>query len=197
MLVGVIGWITTSSGSDGTDPEPIVVADVPPTAPPATTGATPSTSAPETAGASGTSATAPAVATSPSTVAVSTSTSTTTTTAPAPDPALAVRFVEEFAGAIARGDDGFLFDRLHPVVLELYTVEACRAAIDEQILAMEDYRVRGPGWVETQTFTVGAGRVDYEVVQLPVSFVFQGQPFDAEASFAAVDGEMRWFTRCE
>ena len=35
-----------------------------------------------------------------------------------------------------------------------------------------------------------------EVFTVPVAFEFQGQTFEATATFAAVDGRMHWFTEC-
>ncbi len=108
-------------------------------------------------------------------------------------------FIEAFAAALERGDVDFLFDRLHPVVLELKDAGVCRAYIEQEFLQIRDYRlvgsVEGPF---PRTFS-GAGE-SYDVPELyeaEVAFLFQGQAFEATAALAPVEGAMHWFTECE
>ena len=115
-----------------------------------------------------------------------------------PTPETVEEFVDSYAAAIAAGDVGFLFDRLHPAAVGGFGADLCRAWIDGEILALGDYRLTGAveGPLE-QSFTTPAGTGLIEnAFRAPVSFVFQGQEFDAFAGFALVDGEMRWLGQC-
>lgn len=145
-----------------------------------------------------------APSTSPTTSATTTevpSTSSTTepptTTAPTTSTTIPVdaiaTFVTEFAALIDAGDADVLFDRLHPAVLEAQDADLCRAFIEREILELRDYRLTGDitGPVAT-TF----GSMTVEMYTAPVAFTFQGTAFDGSASFALLDGEVRWFATC-
>lgn len=123
--------------------------------------------------------------------ATTTQAATTTTAVDAGTAVLA--FFELQVAAIESGDVDFLLSSLHPIVTDLYTAELCRSFIEREILALGDYQatgqVTGP---QSQTFETGTA----DVYSLPTSFTFQGGSFDATATFAFLDGEVRWFTQC-
>lgn len=179
-LVGIVGGL--SSGGDD-----------------AVAGETSTTTSSLAAPATGAPSTAPSTTSAPVTSTNTTTTTTTTlprttTTEPPVDPAVAVAaYIEDFAAAIAAGDVDALFDRLHPTVLETFDEPLCRAFIEREILQLVNYRqvgdVTGP---ETRQFAGTA--VDFFLA--PITFTFQGAPFEDEGGFAFVDDEVRWFTTC-
>lgn len=146
--------------------------------------------------------TLPAISTSPvgsSTTQTSTTAAPPTTTSTTTAPTETVEeFVIAFAAAIASGDVDFLINRLHPAVVGGFGPALCRTWIETEILELVDYQVTGPAvGPRTQTFTTPAGTGTIEdAFSAPVSFVFQGQKFDAGGDFALVDGEMRWMGQC-
>lgn len=122
----------------------------------------------------------------------------TASSAPSPSPSASVAQVEEFfdeyVAAIDRGDVDFLFERLHPIVLDQPSADRCRGFIEREILALDDYRttgeVTGPAPEDV------AGNTVDEFFSVPVAFEFQGQSFESVAAFAPVEGEIRWFAEC-
>lgn len=180
-VIGLFGLI-----NDSADGEPV-----------AATAAAPSTSAPSTSASAATVAptTEPPETTAPTTSAAPANTTaavTITTTTP-PDQTVE-DFFPDFVAAIESGDVDFLLARLHPVVLEQPNADRCRTFIEREILALGNYTLTGD--VTGPVSQNVAGTTVAAVYSAPVSFVFQGQSFDGTATFAAVDGEMRWFTEC-
>lgn len=121
---------------------------------------------------------------------------------PTPTPEPAAETVEEFVvlfdEALAAGDLDFLYDRLHPVALEVGGIDGCRAYVDDQFAAASDLVlsgvVTGPNEVLKQT-TDGSIAVPDEFTA-EVTLTFQGQDFEIVAEYALVDGEMRWLSSC-
>lgn len=144
-----------------------------------------------------TTTTLPVTLTSPVGSSTTTAPPTTTSTTTAPTETVE-EFVIAFAAAIASGDVDFLVNRLHPAVVGGFGSALCRTWIETEILELVDYQVTGPTvGPHAQTFTTpaGTGTIE-EAFSAPVSFVFQGQKFDAEGDFALVDSEMRWMGQC-
>jgi len=110
------------------------------------------------------------------------------------DDAAVTGFFEAYVAAIDAGEVDFLYDTLHPLVLDQPTADLCRAFIEREILALGNYRTNGDiGEPVSQDV---AGTTVPELYTIPVAFEFQGQTFEGTATFAPVDGEMRWFTTC-
>ena len=136
----------------------------------------------------------------PTTTTTTTVAETTTTTATSSatttnvdEKTLVEEFIPMYRIAIQLENVDFLFDRLHPEVLNLSTPELCRDFIEREILALQEYQQIGP--VEgPEVRDLGSGLES--VYTVPVSFIFQGTSFEATASYAVVDGEVRWFTEC-
>jgi hypothetical protein len=103
-------------------------------------------------------------------------------------------FIADFAAAIAAADVAFLYDRLHPLVPQTFGEEACRAFLEREVLALQQYRLAGA--VAGPETGLVAGVEVPDLFRVPVAFTYQGQLFEAEAVVALVDGEMRWFTEC-
>lgn len=156
----------------------------------------PTSAAVATTGESAVTSEAPPATTAPeSTTASST---TTTTTEPSEPDETVEEFADAFARALQNGDSGFVFRRLHPVVLERHDEQLCRDYVEREVMQIEDYRLTGPPTGPTPaTFNAPNGEVSVdELWRAPVSFTFQGQPVDTEGAFAVVDGQMHWFTDC-
>ena len=178
ILAGLIGLLTQSDDGSATTSSTADAAPVGPATASTTTAVRQSTSAVATTG--------EATTTAPTTAAPTTVTST---------PAQTVdEFFIDYVTAIEARNVDFLYDRLHPVVLEQPTADLCRAFIEREILALGDYRATGTvtGPLEHEV----AGTLVTDFHSLPVAFEFQGQTFDGTATFAPVDGQMHWFTEC-
>lgn len=147
------------------------------------------------------------VAASPTTAATTTTTTqpttTTTTTAPTTTvitspPQSVEDFVSQYRAALDSDDVEFVFGRLHPVVVEAYGAELCRAWVEDEVITLEEYElvgvVAGP---HTSRVSIPGGEADIpKSFSATVSFVFQGSSFEAEAGFALVDGQMHWLGVC-
>ena len=127
---------------------------------------------------------------------------TETSDSPAPRGGLqaaAITFVDDFGVAIANADVDWLFDRIHSVVLIDSDPETCRSFIEDQILALEDYRLNGdPGTEAQKTIDTSEGPVVVDDhMDVPVAFTFQGQEFEVAAGVAPEDDEIHWLTTCQ
>lgn len=120
----------------------------------------------------------------------------TTTTIP---PQTVEDFVAEYRIALDEDDVDFLFDRLHPLVVEAYGEEVCRTWVETEVLALEDYQLEGEAsGPADQLFTDPDGEqfAIADTFTAPVSFTFQGERFEADAQFALVDSLMFWLGTC-
>ncbi len=123
---------------------------------------------------------------------------------PSPEPTetIAVETPEEFfalfAEAIRTGDVEFLLARLHPVVLERYGRQQCRAAV--AALATDptfDAKVRSTSEAGAYEFTSdGESATVDDTLTVAVTFTTAGDAGRQDAHVAPVDGELRWFTDC-
>lgn len=140
--------------------------------------------------------TVPATSTSSATTTTAAPTTTTTTEAPVPDETVD-EFAEAFAAALEAQDLDFLFERLHPTVIERFGEEACRAHLASEFSPMRDYRVSGAvTGPESRQVETPSGTVTLEVFDAEVAFSYLGQEFEATGTFSLVDGEMYWFATC-
>lgn len=177
VLVGAIGWIASGNGTSNETVAPTQTTS-PGTLAPVEAADTPTPSVTETGD-------------TPTTPPTTTSTEATTTTI---DVNVAIAtFVVEFSQAINSGDTDFLNSTLHPAVLEIHGELTCNAFIEAEILLLQDYQLVGSlAGPPTQTF----GTSSVEVFTGMVTFTLQGQEFEATASFALEDGQVRWFAEC-
>ncbi len=189
LAIGVIGLV----GDDGTTDaaEPIVAAtatpvEAEPTAVPTEEPAATATSEPSPTP-EPTATTAPEPSPTPEPSAT-----------PQPEAETVEDFVGAFDNALATGDLDFLYDRLHPVAIEIGGTDACRAYVDTEFAAASALEltgaVTGP---ETVTKAGPDGPVEVpDRYTAEVALTFQGQVFAVVGEYALVDGEMRWFTPC-
>jgi hypothetical protein len=102
-----------------------------------------------------------------------------------------------YAAWIADGDVGALFDSLHPDVVTAYGADVCRAFVAREILLLTEYAatgdVTGPTTKSVST-DMHSATID-GIYTAGVSYVFQGQTFDALADFVVGDG-VTWLTAC-
>ena len=145
-------------------------------------------------------ASTPPEAAAPGTSTTSTSTTSSTTTtseATTTSPEAAVRaFVPELVAAIRSGDNGFKFDRLHPLVLARYGDATCRNGLSaaQPTFAMDVVSVGAPepwAW-ETDGLSTVVTATPVEVKRTGAD----GAVVDAVIHLADAEGELRWFTDC-
>lgn len=132
------------------------------------------------------------------TIGATTSAPPTSVVEPGLDARAVDEFVEAYTAAIGSRDETFLAERLHPTVVDGYGIELCRSWIEREILEFSNYQLtaaaEGPRDI---SFAMPDGRVVIpDTFTAPVTFVFGGQSFDAEASFAAIEGELYWLGQC-
>jgi hypothetical protein len=140
------------------------------------------------------------VSTPETTTTVAPTTTTTTmppTTTTVPPPSIEA-FIEEYAAATESGDEGFLFERLLPGVVDVLGADTCRGFVANEITLISDYRLTGMvSGPFSRSLNVGATQISVDdYYEAPVSFTFQGQSFDATATFVAVDGLIYWIGEC-
>lgn len=162
-------------------------------APTASTAAVVEQSSPST-----TSPTVTIAPTTTTTAAATTSTvAATTTTAAAAETVLG--FVELYAAAITNGDSSFVLSRLHPQVVERFTMDVCQNWVATEIMALSDYEVAGEATgPQDREFSIAGSsvRID-DVYSVPVRFKFGGQSFDSTADFALLNGLIYWLGTCK
>lgn len=181
-LIALAGLIWLVTGDFDNVPESAVLT----AAPTATTIATTSTTT--TAAPTTTSTT-----TTTTTTTTSTTTTTTTTTTTEPPVETVEDFLVLFRDALDNDDIDFLYDRLHPIVIDSFGADLCRAYVEREIAILDNYQATGPA-SSPETQTIQGESVD--VITVPVEFDFQGEHFEANSSYALVDGEVRYFTEC-
>ena len=128
---------------------------------------------------------------------------TTTTTVPpsttstVPPPSIE-EFIDTYAAATESGDQNFLFERLLPGVVDALGAETCRNFVGNEITLISDYRLTGlVSGPFSRSLNVGDVQIDVDdYYEAPVSFMFQGQSFDATATFVALDGVVYWIGEC-
>src|SRR5262245_53230179 len=100
-------------------------------------------------------------------------------------------FLSSFAEAIRQGDARFLFDRLHPVVVDLYGAQACRAAVRAFVDPTTDLVFVSTSEPGPYLFEADGTSTEVQDV-LTVEVEGQGQPIH----LGIVGSELRWFTDC-
>ena len=159
-----------------------------------------------TTGASPTTAPVPTTATTArtqqsTTTAPPTPTPTTTnppsTTTTVPPPSIE-EFITAYAAATESGNTDFLFQRLLPGIIDVLGADLCRGFVENEITAISDYRLTGAvSGPSARSLTVGDTQVNVDdYYEAPVSFTFQGQSFDATATFAVIDNVIYWIGEC-
>jgi len=195
-LVAVAIGIVGAASSGGGDATAVAAGEAPqttrPTAAPTVSEATLPTETPQTP---------PTVAPSPTATSAPQPTSTPVpepTPQPAPRESLE-EFGQKFNAANTDGDPTFAFERLHPVVIEIFGSELCQQWLAARFSSTTVSFVGQASELGTTTFNLPSGEVvevsDYFTVA--VELTFQGAVTATEAGYAYVDGNVNWFTNCE
>ena len=131
------------------------------------------------------------------TIAPTTTTTVAPTTTTVPPPSIE-EFIDAYAAATESGDEGFLIERLFPGVVDALGVETCRNFVGSEITLISDYRLTGlVSGPFSRSLNVGEVQINVDdYYEAPVSFTFQGQSFDATATFVALDGLVYWIGEC-
>ena len=190
VVISAVGLLT--SGGDDAD----TAAPVPETAPSETPAPTEEPAVEPTA----TLEPAPTATPEPTPEPTPEATPTTEPTAtPEPVPETLDDFVTAFNGANSAGDTSFAFERLHPVVLEIFGAELCQTWLDNRFAGTTIGVTGEPSPLTTTSFGLPDGSTsevpDYFTVA--VDLTFQGSVTAADASFAYIGPDIYWFTNCE
>lgn len=139
--------------------------------------------------------------TSPTTTTATTTTTTTiaaTTTTTLP-PETVEAFVATYRAALDADDVEFLFGRLHPQIIEIHGAELCRAWVEREVVALDNYEIVGEvAGPADERFTApdGSQFVVADKFSTTISFSFQGEPGESPADFALIEGVMFWLGTC-
>ena len=131
----------------------------------------------------------------------STTTTTTvpaTTTATTP-PETLEEFVVAYRAALDNDDVAFLVSRLHPRLIEIQGEEFCRAWVEREIIALDNYQIIGEiSGPADQMFPApdGSQFAIADTFSTTVTFTIQDQNFESEAGFALVENVMYWLGTC-
>jgi hypothetical protein len=107
-------------------------------------------------------------------------------------------FLAALATAIQQGDADFQLERLHPVVIERYGEDTCRADIamrTDPTRAFNDPQVRG----EPEDFDYasdGLSQIIPDTVVVDAQVTAEGATAAQAVHLAEVDGEFRYFSDC-
>ncbi len=113
-------------------------------------------------------------------------------------PAAASRlFLDQFAPAVRAGDEAFLYDRLHPAVIERYGEATCRAyaaVFEDAAFELTPIDAAPPApwdYVSDERTTTIA-----DAWAVLASTVVDGAPVERDFHFAPIGPTIRWFTDC-
>jgi len=106
-------------------------------------------------------------------------------------------FLPVFSAAIRTGDERFLFDRLHPAVVEFYGEEACRVYLRDFVVPDSEFRFRSAAEPAEFTWVVdGRATLVQDVVNVDVTAVSEEGEIDRVIHLGLVEGSLRWFADC-
>ena len=106
-------------------------------------------------------------------------------------------FFDLYSQAMQMGNAGFLLDRLHPVVIDMYGEPACQTRVEgllEPTLQAQVNSVEGPmPWLFERDGQVHEIRQTYNV---DLTITVGGEPSDRQVHLEQIDGLQTWFTDC-
>lgn len=106
-------------------------------------------------------------------------------------------FLPVFSAAIRTGDQVFLFERLHPAVVEFYGEETCRVYLRDFIVPDSEFRFRSASEPEEFTWVAdGRATLVRDVVNVDVTAVSEEGQIDRVIHLGIVEGSLRWFADC-
>ncbi|MFQ5968027.1 MAG: hypothetical protein ACE5MI_10505 [Acidimicrobiia bacterium] len=99
--------------------------------------------------------------------------------------------------AIDAQDVSFLMERLHPVVIDAYGTDRCRAFVTREILQLENYEQTGEAIGPIiRAFETATGSTAAQTYEVPVAFDYQGQHYEGTALLGLNAETMYWFAEC-
>jgi hypothetical protein len=106
-------------------------------------------------------------------------------------------FLPVFSAAIRTGDQRFLFERLHPAVVQFYGERACRVYLRDFIVPNSAFVYRSAGEPSEFTWVAdGMATLVPDVVNVDVTAVSEGGEIDRVIHLGIVEGDLRWFADC-
>ena len=123
----------------------------------------------------------------------------TATPTPTPEPETLEEFVAAFNESNSAGDTSFAFERLHPVVIEIFGAELCETWLVSRFTGTTIAVTGEPGPLGTTSFNLADGTTTDVTgyFTVAVDLTFQGSVTPANANFAYVGPDIHWFTNCE
>jgi len=123
-------------------------------------------------------------------------TSTPTSSSTPVEPETPETFFAAVSASLASGDVTFALERLHPAVLDTYSEDTCRAALEARSQPGYEIAVVSVGGTGPFTYTPpNAPPIDVGDA-LTVTVTVTGVDGEVEGHIALVDGTYRWFTVC-
>lgn len=147
----------------------------------------------------------PTATATPTSTATSTATATPsptpqpTATEPVLDPAeeQALAFLEDMGTAHHDGDSAFLYEHLHPAVLERYGELQCQLYLDRVTGSISELEALGVDFpVEFLYSTDGLETTLPDAVRLAIRYQAQGETYEGDLHILIQGGESFWFTDC-
>jgi hypothetical protein len=106
-------------------------------------------------------------------------------------------FLPVFSAAIRTGDERFLFDRLHPAVVEFYGERTCRVYLRDFVVPDSEFRYRSAAEPAEFTWIAdGMATLVQDVVNVDVTAVSEEGQIDRVIHLGIVEGDLRWFADC-
>jgi hypothetical protein len=106
-------------------------------------------------------------------------------------------FLPVFSAAIRTGDKRFLFERLHPAVVEFYGEQACRVYLRDFIVPDSEFVYRSAAEPAEFTWVAdGTATLVQDVVNVDVTAVSEEGEIDRVIHLGIVEGSLRWFADC-
>ena len=106
-------------------------------------------------------------------------------------------FFDLYSQAMQAENTGFLLDRLHPVVIDMYGAPACQTRVEgllQPTLQAQVNSVEGPmPWLFERDGQVHEIRQTHNV---DVTITVGGEPSDRQTHLEQIDGLQTWFTDC-
>ncbi len=107
-------------------------------------------------------------------------------------------FVSAFNLANSVGDTTFALERLHPVVIDIFTTELCQEWLEARFASTTIEIVGEPTEPTATLIDAPAGQAEVpDYFTASALLTFQGSVTETTASFGYVDGAVHWFTNCE
>jgi hypothetical protein len=95
------------------------------------------------------------------------------------------------------GDSDYLFDHLHPAVIDRYGAAQCQLYLDQVAGSISNLEASSAQYpFEFNYATDGLERLIPDSVRIEITYVAQGQELSGAMHVIISDDEGRWFTDC-